>query len=83
MLEYFIDEFSNLHAICDSALSNDDDWEQLQLLINILNDDFFSKAHSQGQQHRVFKEREDQLLIFAKRLEREVTQKLIVFEEYA
>jgi len=83
MVEYFIDEFSNLHAICDSILANDDDWEKLQLLLNILNDDYFQKINPLSHQRGVFKEKEDQLLIFARRLEQEITQKLIVFEEYA
>jgi|APSaa5957512535_1039671.scaffolds.fasta_scaffold915177_1 hypothetical protein len=73
MLEHFIDEFSNLHAICESVLSNDDDWEKLQLLVNILNDDYFTKLQSFRQQPGVFKERQDQLLIIARRLEREIT----------
>ena len=43
VIEYFIDEFSNLHAVCESVLMNDDDWEKLELLIGILKEDYFDK----------------------------------------
>ena len=70
IIEYFIDEFSNLHAVCESVLVNDDDFEKLELLLGILKEDYFDKINPTASSKGALKEREDQLIIFAKRLNR-------------
>jgi len=49
-LNYFIDQFTNLHAVCNRALDIDDDHEKLQLVANVMNQDLIEIEESAGHQ---------------------------------
>ena len=36
IIEYFLDQFSNLYAVCQQVVENNDDSLQLQYLANII-----------------------------------------------
>lgn len=50
-LNYFIDQFTNLHAVCNKALEVDESSEELQLVLNVLSQDLqqIEEAASQEQ----------------------------------
>ena len=50
-LNYFIDQFTNLHAVCNKALDVDESSEELQLVLNVLSQDLqqIEEAASQEQ----------------------------------
>ena len=89
ILDYFIDQFSNLHAMCDEIRQNDDDCESLQYLLDFINEDYFLITEEFGKHVYYIREdkqsrnRHQQLMIFARRLYELVERKLKIFEEYA
>ena len=50
-MNYFIDQFTNLHAVCNKALEVDESSEELQLVLNVLSQDLqqIEEAASQEQ----------------------------------
>lgn len=50
-LNYFIDQFTNLHAVCNRVLEIDDCVEELQLVFNVLSQDLKKIEMQAGQEN--------------------------------
>lgn len=50
-LNYFIDQFTNLHAVCNRVLEIDDCAEELQLVFNVLSQDLQKIQQQAGQEN--------------------------------